>query len=279
MPDDRGGRSVGVSDIPKTIKGYQWFEEVAGKGISIDGLSLLGNNKGNTRYAAVVVCKDRADAKDFARRVMDKKQAPRAKLMDSDADVERFRKDMLETKGWSKDAPDGDKAITASSGVDVRGDATGFKHGFNPNRRSSRSPSRSRSRRHSASPPRKRRSPPKKRSPSRRRSRSRKRPRSPSRRRSPPRKRSPSRKQDASRKRDPSRKRDASRKRDPSKKRDASRKRESSGKRDKHDASQKAARSTAPKRDEEHAPTPRGEVRGARGKSRSRSASRSRSRS
>lgn len=169
--------------MPKTIKGYQWFEQVSGKAISIEGVGLLGNNKGNTRYAATVVCKTREQAKDFAKRVKDRNEGPRAMVLNSDKAVLEFREEMAKSKGWSKEAPDGDKAITANTGADIRGDATGFKHGFNPYRKTS-DRSRSRSRRRSPSPmpksrsrsERRRRSPsPKRRSPSRRRSRSRRR--------------------------------------------------------------------------------------------------------
>merc|ERR1719433_2367143 len=161
--DEKGARSVGVSDMPKTIKGYMWFEEISGRSIKIEGVSLLGNNKGATRYAAVVVCKSRDMAKDFARRVADKNAGPRAKLLGSDEEVEQFRQDMIKNKGWSADAPDGDKAITSNTGSDMRGDASGYTHGFNPYKRSpkrsrSRSPRRSRS--PAGSPPRRRRASP-----------------------------------------------------------------------------------------------------------------------
>eukprot|EP00927_Polykrikos_kofoidii_P069612 TRINITY_DN65159_c0_g1_i1.p1 TRINITY_DN65159_c0_g1~~TRINITY_DN65159_c0_g1_i1.p1 ORF type:complete len:207 (+),score=17.11 TRINITY_DN65159_c0_g1_i1:108-728(+) len=168
MPDEKGARTVGVSDLPRTIKGYQWFEALSSSRIKIEGVSLLGNNKGATRYAAVVVLETRDQAKEFARRVKDKQEGPRSKVLNSDADVEHFRAEMVKNKGWSSDAPDGDRAITPHSGADIRGDATGFKHGFNPRR--VRSPSR---RRRTPSPSR-----------SARRSRSRSRSRSP-RRRSP----------------------------------------------------------------------------------------------
>merc|ERR1719188_2235674 len=159
MPEEeeKGLRSVGVSDLPKTIKGYMWFEEVAGRSIKIDGVSLLGNNKGVTRYAAVVICKTRDMAKDFVKRVREKNQGPRAKLLSSDDEVEKFRQEMIKNRGWSTDAPDGDKAITASSGADIRGDATGFSHGFNPYARrmgSDRSHSRPRQRSPSVKPAR-----------------------------------------------------------------------------------------------------------------------------
>merc|ERR1711939_416264 len=91
----------------------------------------------------------REQAKDFAKRVRDKNAGPRARVLNSDKDVDEFRKEMVESKGWSKDAPDGDKAITANSGSDIRGDATGYKHGYNPHRRR-----RSRSRRRGQSEPR-----------------------------------------------------------------------------------------------------------------------------
>lgn len=192
MPDDKGSRTVGVSDLPRTIKGYQWFEQVAGRSITVEGVSLLGNNKGATRYAALVVCKDRDNAKDFARKVKERNEGPRAKMLGSDKDVEVFRAEMVKNKGWSTDAPDGDKAITRHSGNDIRGDATGFSHGFNPYKRS-RSRSRS-GRRRSPTPPRRRRSPSerqeevrsRRRSPSERQDEVRSRRRSPSRRRRSP---------------------------------------------------------------------------------------------
>jgi len=164
MPDDKGYRTVGVSDMPRTIKGYQWFEQVAGRSVTIEGVSLLGNNKGATRYGALVVCKSRDHAKDFARRVKDKNEGPRAKVLNNDKDAEEFRAEMVKNKGWSTDAPDGDRAITSATGLDIRGDATGFSHGFNPYKRSPSNPPR-----RSPSPPRRRRSPS---SPKRRRSRS-----------------------------------------------------------------------------------------------------------
>eukprot|EP00928_Gymnodinium_smaydae_P067031 TRINITY_DN49971_c0_g1_i1.p1 TRINITY_DN49971_c0_g1~~TRINITY_DN49971_c0_g1_i1.p1 ORF type:complete len:198 (-),score=13.56 TRINITY_DN49971_c0_g1_i1:154-747(-) len=179
MGDDKGSRTVGISDIPKTIKGYQWFEQVAGRSISIESVSLIGNNKGATRYAALVICKSRDQAKDFVRRIKDRNEAPRGQLLNDDKEVDSFRNDMVKSKGWSKNAPDGDRGITPNSGADIRGDATGFKHGYNPYRRgASRSRSNGRSRRRS-------------RSRSRRRSRSRSRSGSRRRRDSP---RSPSRK-------------------------------------------------------------------------------------
>merc|ERR1719188_2606795 len=97
MPEEeeKGLRSVGVSDLPKTIKGYMWFEEVAGRSIKIDGVSLLGNNKGATRYAAVVICRSRDMAKDFVKRVRERNQGPRAKLLGCDNDVEKFRQEMI----------------------------------------------------------------------------------------------------------------------------------------------------------------------------------------
>ncbi|CAK0906822.1 unnamed protein product [Prorocentrum cordatum] len=146
MPDDKSERTVGVSDMPKTIKGYQWFEALSGSRIKIEGVSLLGNNKGATRYAALVVCGSRDQAKDFVKKVKDKNEGPRAKLLSDDKSVEEFRADMVKNKGWSSDAPDGDKAINANTGLDMRGDSSGFTHGFNPYKRSpSRRPSRRRS--------------------------------------------------------------------------------------------------------------------------------------
>mmetsp|Transcript_63572 Transcript_63572/g.138454 ORF Transcript_63572/g.138454 Transcript_63572/m.138454 type:complete len:220 (+) Transcript_63572:41-700(+) len=214
MPgDEKGARTVGVSDMPRTIKGYEWFEQLEGRGVKIEGVSMLGLKKGATRHAAVVVCKSRDQAKDFARRVKDKREGPRAKVLNSDKEVEQFRVDMAKTMGWSTDAPDGDKAITAHSGADIRGDATGYSHGFNPHKRGgspnrsrsrsrrrspSRSParrkrSRSRSRSKRKSPPRKARSPSGSGSVSRSRSRSNQRRRSPSHKRSRRRSRSKSR--------------------------------------------------------------------------------------
>lgn len=167
MPsDERGARTVGVSDMPRTIKGYQWFDQIAGRKITVEGVSLLGHNKGATRYAACVVCGSREQAKDFVKRVKERNDGPRARVLNDDREVEKFREEMAKSKGWSSDAPDGDKAITPSSGADIRGDATGFKHGFNPYKRSDgdrrsrsrgrRSPSRKRrlSRSPSRSPPR-----------------------------------------------------------------------------------------------------------------------------
>jgi len=157
--------------LPKTIKGYMWFEEISGRNIKIDGVSLLGNNKGATRYAAIVLCKTRDMAKDFCRKVKEKDMGPRAKLLNNDDEVEKFRQEMIKNKGWSKDAPDGDKAINKNTGADIRGDASGFSHGFNPYKRS-----RSRSRRRSPTPPRRaaqRRSRSRSRSPKKSESRSR----------------------------------------------------------------------------------------------------------
>lgn len=224
MPDERGSRSCGVSDIPKTIKGYQWFEQVGGR--LVDSVSLLGNGRGGTRYASIVVCKSRDDAKDFARKVKAAEAGPRAKVLNGDKDVEAFKQEMAKSKGWSSDAPDGDKAITAKTGADIRGDASGFSHGFNPYARGTRSRSRSRgnpgsrsrysrSRSRSRSPAKRRSSPPRQRSPpprhsSPRRGSSQCRARSASRRRrkspsvlsaSPPKRRSKSRRRSASGKR------------------------------------------------------------------------------
>merc|ERR1719436_1533795 len=156
MSEDRGSRTVGISDIPKTIKGFQWFEQVAGRSITIENVSLIGNNKGATRYAALVTLKSRAHAKDFEKKVKERNEAPRPRLLDADKDLDEFRNDMVKSKGWSKDAPDGDRGITPNSGADIRGDATGFKHGFNPYK-SKRSRSRSGGRR-LLSPPRRGRS-------------------------------------------------------------------------------------------------------------------------
>jgi len=190
MPDDA---KVGVSDIPKTIKGgFPWFESIGGRSITIEGVSLIGNNKGSSRYAAVVTLASRDMAKSFARKLKEKNLGPRAKVLNDEKDVEEFRAEMMKNNGWSADAPDGDKAITPNSGADIRGDASGFKHGFNPRRPRSplRSGSRSPRRR---SPSRRRRSPssspPKKRSRSPPRRRQRSRSRSPRRSRSPPKRR------------------------------------------------------------------------------------------
>eukprot|EP00930_Biecheleria_cincta_P053365 TRINITY_DN38807_c0_g1_i1.p1 TRINITY_DN38807_c0_g1~~TRINITY_DN38807_c0_g1_i1.p1 ORF type:complete len:192 (+),score=21.97 TRINITY_DN38807_c0_g1_i1:88-663(+) len=137
MPEEDGARTVGISDIPRTIKGgYSWFESQAGRHVKIQSVSLIGNNKGNSRYAALVVCRSREQAKELARNIRDKDAGPRAQALGSNQEVESFRKEMIESKGWSKDAPDGNRAITPNTGADIRGDATGFKHGFNPHRRS-----------------------------------------------------------------------------------------------------------------------------------------------
>lgn len=192
----KDGRVVGVSEMPRNVKGYGWFQQFEGRECEISNVSMLGLRKGAVKHGALVECSTSKGAEAFARRIEEKEDGPRAKVLADQKAIDKFKSDLAEATGWQEAPPDKKGDLSAKPNPSATENQGGGGRSRSPRRRS-RSPPRRKSpspRRRSPSPRRKspsprRRSPsPKRRSPSpRRKSLSPRRKRSPS-----PRKRSPS---------------------------------------------------------------------------------------
>lgn len=88
----RPGLCVGVDEMPKSIKGYAWFEQFEDKDCKLARVSMLNIRKASARHTALVEVETTQQAELFAQRVNDLESGPRARVLWDEDSIEAFKK-------------------------------------------------------------------------------------------------------------------------------------------------------------------------------------------